>query len=247
MNRFDALRADTDVFTTFEGDNTILLQLVAKGLLTDYATSFEDLDQIGMVRFVASTAFETVMERTKAHSLLERLKDLRKAAPGSTDGGASGDDPDDGLQDSDYHLEMLCWREEHALASVARRLKRGIDSGQDAAAVFSLCQDHVISAAWAHVEWLVLEAFLDKIESVDDGPNKVALKLLCDLYSLSCIEADRGWFLEHGRLSSPRSKAVTRRVNELCRQVRPLAGDLVDAFAVPKEVLRAEILSLSGS
>ena len=35
-NRFDALRADTDVFTTFEGDNTILLQLVAKGLLTDY-------------------------------------------------------------------------------------------------------------------------------------------------------------------------------------------------------------------
>ena len=36
VNRFDALRADTDVFTTFEGDNTILLQLVAKGLLTDY-------------------------------------------------------------------------------------------------------------------------------------------------------------------------------------------------------------------
>ena len=36
-NRLGALRADTDVFTTFEGDNHILLQLVAKGLLTDYA------------------------------------------------------------------------------------------------------------------------------------------------------------------------------------------------------------------
>ena len=36
-NRFDALRADTDVFTTFEGDNHVLLQLVAKGLLTDYS------------------------------------------------------------------------------------------------------------------------------------------------------------------------------------------------------------------
>ena len=35
-NRFAALKADTDVFTTFEGDNTILLQLVAKNLLTDY-------------------------------------------------------------------------------------------------------------------------------------------------------------------------------------------------------------------
>ena len=37
-NRLGALRADTDVFTTFEGDNHILLQLVAKGLLTDYSS-----------------------------------------------------------------------------------------------------------------------------------------------------------------------------------------------------------------
>ena len=31
VNRFAALKADTDVFTTFEGDNHVLLQLVAKG------------------------------------------------------------------------------------------------------------------------------------------------------------------------------------------------------------------------
>ena len=34
-NRLTTLKADTDVFTTFEGDNTVLLQLVAKGLLTE--------------------------------------------------------------------------------------------------------------------------------------------------------------------------------------------------------------------
>ena len=33
-NLLAGLKADTDVFTTFEGDNTVLLQLVAKGLLT---------------------------------------------------------------------------------------------------------------------------------------------------------------------------------------------------------------------
>ena len=38
------------MFTTFEGDNHVLLQLVAKGLLTDYASEFEDIDQFGMVR-----------------------------------------------------------------------------------------------------------------------------------------------------------------------------------------------------
>jgi len=241
VNRFDALRADTDVFTTFEGDNTILLQLVAKGLLTDYKDSFEDLDQIGMVRFVASTAVETVLERTNARSLLERLRD---AVPV---GKAADEAPDPSLLDSSYHLEMLTWREEHVLASVARRLKRGIDSGTDAAQVFSLCQDHVIKAAQAHVERIVLEAFLDKLDAVDPGPNKDALQLLCDLYALSCIESDRGWFLEHGRLSSTRSKAVTAQVNELDRRVRPIAQELVDAFAVPREMLRAEILEFPGS
>ena len=75
-NRIGALRADTDVFTTFEGDNHILLQLVAKGLLTDYSSSFGDLDQLGMVRFVAGLAVETVVERTSAHKLLERIRDV---------------------------------------------------------------------------------------------------------------------------------------------------------------------------
>ncbi|MGZ8735860.1 MAG: acyl-CoA dehydrogenase family protein [Nocardioides sp.] len=240
VNRFDALRADTDVFTTFEGDNTILLQLVAKGLLTDYKDSFEDMDQIGMVRFVGGMAVETVLERTNARSILERLRDV----VGPRD---SADDPDEGLQDGSWHLEMLTWREEHQLAAVARRLKRGMDRGTDPAEVFSLCQDHVISSAWAHVERIVLEAFLDKLAAMEEGPNKEALNHLCDLYALSCIESDRGWFLEHGRISNARSKAVTRRVNQLCRRVRPLAEELVDAFDIPREMLRAEILEFSGS
>ena len=242
VNRFDALRADTDVFTTFEGDNTILMQLVAKGLLTDYKDSFEDLDQIGMVRFVASTAVETVLERTNARSILERLRDVVPVGGRGTD-----DAPDAGLLDSSYHLELLTWREEHTLSSVARRLKSGMDSGAEPARVFSLCQDHVISAAHAHVERIVLEAFLDKIETLDEGPNRDALKLLCDLYALSCVEGDRAWFLEHGRLSNARAKAVTAQVNELNRRVRPIAQELVDAFNIPREMLRAEILEFSGS
>jgi acyl-CoA oxidase len=242
-NRFDALRADTDVFTTFEGDNTILMQLVAKGLLTDYKDSFEDLDQIGMVRLVASTAVETVLERTNARSILERLRDV---VPGAA-GRAPEDEPGAGLLDRTYHLEMLTWREEHMLSSVARRLKRGMDAGTDPAEVFSVCQDHVISAAHAHVERIVLEAFLDRIAEADEGPNRDALTLLCDLYALTCIESDRGWFLEHGRLSSARSKAVTAQVNELNRRVRPVAQQLVDGFGVPRAMLRAELLEFSGS
>ena len=49
--------------------------------------------------------------------------------------------------------------------------------------------------------------------------------------------------MEHGRLSSQRSKAITREVSSLCRLVRPLAEDLVDAFGVPPEMLHAELLT----
>jgi len=241
VNRFGALRADTDVFTTFEGDNTILMQLVAKGLLTAYKDSFEDLDQIGLVRFVASTAVETVLERTGARSILERLRD---AVPG---GGRGSDDGEPGLLDDRYQLEMLTWREEHILSSVARRLKRGMDGGGSPTEVFSRCQDHVISAAHAHVERLVLEAFQDKVRACEPGPNRDALALLCDLFALTCIEQDRGWFLEHGRLSTARSKAVTAQVGELVRRVRPIAQDLVDAFAVPRELLDVELLEFPAS
>lgn len=233
-NRFAALKADTDVFTTFEGDNTVLLQLVAKGLLTDYADEFEQMDQLGMVRFVAGLAVETVVERTSVHKLFERVRDL---LPG-------GDqwDQEAGLLDSSYQLAMLRFREEHILGGVARRLKRGIDSGMNPGEVFSRVQDHVIHAARAHVERLVVEAFVTKVEALEDGDTKVALGLLLDLHALSVIEADRAWFMEHGRLSTARSKAISREVNALCRRIRPLARELVDAFGIPEEMLRARDL-----
>jgi acyl-CoA oxidase len=239
-NRFDALRADTDVFTTFEGDNHILLQLVAKGLLTDYSSSFGELDQLGMVRFVAGLAVETVIERTAVHKLLERIKDV---LPGSDDDL----DQEAGLLDPAYQLAMLRWREEHMLSGVARRLKRGMDAGMEPADVFSRCQDHVIGAARAHVERLVLEAFVDRVAAMPDGDeartgNRTALGHLCDLYALSTIEADRAWWMEHGRLSSARAKAITREVDDLCRKVRPIARELVDAFGVPPEMQAAEML-----
>ncbi|MEV5672684.1 acyl-CoA dehydrogenase [Streptomyces sp. NPDC052503] len=231
VNRFAALKSDSDIFTTFEGDNHVLLQLVAKGLLTHYASEFEDLDQLGMVRHVTGLAVETVIEKTSAHKLLERVRDL---LPGGDEW-----DQEAGLRDSEYQLAMLRYREEHMLAGVARRLKRGIDQKRDPGAVFSQVQDHVIAVAHAHVERLVLEAFVDKLRAQPEGGNKVALGLLCDLFALSTIEADRAWFMEHGRLTVQRSKAISREVNDLCRKIRPLAVDLVDAWGIPPEMLRA--------
>ncbi|MCH1866152.1 acyl-CoA dehydrogenase [Nocardioides sp. CFH 31398] len=231
VNRFAALKADTDVFTTFEGDNHVLLQLVAKGLLTGYASEFEDMNQLDMARFVGELAVETVIERTAVHKLVERIRDV---LPG-------GDDWSDQAHvfDPDYQLAMFRFREEHLVSGVARRLKRGIDAGHNPGAVFSRVQDHVIAAARAHVERLVLEDFVAKVRSLPETPERDVLKLLCDLHALTGIEADRAWFMEHGRLSVQRSKQITKEIGSLCRRVRPVAVDLVHAFGVPEPVLRS--------
>ncbi len=235
VNRFDALKADTDVFSSFEGDNTVLMQLVAKGRLTDLKDSFGSMDQIGLARYVAGIAVETVVEKTSMRQLLERLRD---AVPGAKE----MEDPDAGLRDPAYQLSMLRWREDHMTSSVARRIKSGIDRGGDPAEVFSRAQDHVIAAAHAHAERLVYEAFLTKVQNTPEGSNRRALELLLDLHALATIEADRAWFLEHGRLSVARSKAITAMVNELCRAVRPHAVELVEAFGVPRELVRSELV-----
>jgi acyl-CoA oxidase len=231
VNRFAALKADTDVFTTFEGDNTVLLQLVAKSLLTGYKDQFEDRNAIDMVGFVAGQVYEAVIERSAVREIVQRLTD--DLVPGRED--------DHDLLDRDYHLGLFRWREGHMLSGVARRLKRGIDAGGDAFEVFNDCQDHMIATARAAVHVQVLEAFTAALERCEDAGLRALLERVCDLYALANLEGDRAWFQEHGRISSTRAKAVTRTLNRLCAELRDSAELLVDAFGIPDSVLAAPI------
>jgi acyl-CoA oxidase len=231
VNRLPSLKADTDVFTTFEGDNTVLLQLVAKGLLTDYRDTFGDLDTLGMVRFGARQVAGAVIERTAARGLVERLI---AAAPGRDSDGA--------LLDRGWQCSLFEDRERHLVDTLAMRLRKAAAPGADAFSVFNDAQDHVIAAARAHVDRVVLEAFVAGIDGCDDPTARALLDRVCDLYALSTIEADKGWFLEHTRITPARSKQVTAAVNTLCAQLRPHAQDLVDAFGIPVEWLGTELV-----
>lgn len=232
VNRLPALKADTDVFTTFEGDNTVLLQLVAKGLLTDYRDAFGDLDTFGMVKFGARQFAGAVIERTSARGLIQRLI---ATAPGR--------DSEKGPTDRGWQLDLFEDREKHLLETLALRLRKAGKPGADLFDVFNQTQDHVIEAARAHVDRTILESFVAAIDACDDAAAAQTLGRVCDLYALSTIEADKGWFLEHGRITPARSKQVTAAVNDLCAALRPHAQELVDAFGIPRAWLGSELLS----
>jgi acyl-CoA oxidase len=231
VNRFAAMKADTDIFTTFEGDNTILIMLAARALLTDYAHDFGGLNPAEMVTFVAGQAVETVVERLFARKIVQVISD---AVP-------SRNDDHGALLERDQQLELFRWRQGHITASVANRFRRGLDEGYDPFEVFRAVQDHAIDAARAWVDTLLLEAFIRAIDACEDESVKASLNLVCDLFALHTVEEEKGFFQEHGRLASPRTKAVTREVNRLCNEVRRQAGALVDAFGIPDEMLAAPI------
>ncbi|MFP5369122.1 MAG: acyl-CoA dehydrogenase family protein, partial [Actinomycetes bacterium] len=97
-NRFASLRADSDVFVTFEGDNTVLLQLVAKTLLSDYASQFEDLDAVGMVRHLSTRQISRWLSETGPLGRFTR--------------------DDVALRDPDWQAQALRFREERLVDSL---------------------------------------------------------------------------------------------------------------------------------
>ncbi|MGW3996167.1 acyl-CoA dehydrogenase family protein [Amycolatopsis sp. NPDC004772] len=224
-NILPGLKADTDVFTTFEGDNTVLLQLVAKGLLTSYKQDFEDLSPLATARFFTDQVVNTILERTSVRKALESL----------TEGSDS-----DVFFRREWQLKLFEDREEHVVEGVAKRLRK---AAADPFGVFNAAQDHVLRAGRVHVERLVLEAFVAGIERCEDPEARALLERVCDLYALSAIEEDLAWFLGHGRLTASRAKAVTSAVNRLCAELRPHARTLVDAFAIPEQFLAAPMLT----
>jgi acyl-CoA oxidase len=236
-NRLPGLKADTDVFTTFEGDNTVLLQLVAKELLTGYRDHFGELDWLGTARFVADQAVESVVEKVGGRRILQRLLD---AAPGADE---------DSLMDRSWHLDMFDWRENHLLATVARRLRRASDADDPSAAfsAFNAAQDHMLVAARAHVDSVLLHAFVTAIQGCQDADVAALLSKVCDLFAMSSIEADRGWYQEHGRLTGQRAKAVIAEVDRLCGELRPHARLLTEGFGVPEAAIATPIAAPTSS
>ncbi|MEV4421040.1 acyl-CoA dehydrogenase [Patulibacter sp. NPDC049589] len=227
---FAALKADTDVFTTFEGDNTVLLQLVGKTLLTGFRDDFGNLSPLGTAGFVAGQVLDVIVERTAVRQVLGALSDVLPRR----------EDEERGLERADQ-LELLREREEHLVSRVAQRLRAGVKEGRDPFEVFSYCQPHLLAAARSHVDRFVLESFALRVEREEDVGTQAILDRLCDLHALRTIEKERAWYLEHGRLSGGRAKEITRRVDRLCHVLRPHAAGLVDAFGIPDEVLCSRI------
>lgn len=230
-NRLVGLRADLDIYVTFEGDNNVLLQLVGKRLLADYARQFKGKDAKALAAFaVGQTAGK-----------LFHGAGLRQLGQTVTDRGSTARSVEKGLRAQQQH-ELLADRVQQMVADIAGRLRPASKlSREEAAALFNENQAELIEAARAHGELLQWEAFTDAINGVGDDGSRQVLTWLRDLFGLQLIEKHLAWYLINGRLSTQRAAAVSSYIDRLCVRLRPHAQDLVDAFGYGPEHIRASI------
>ncbi len=234
-NRLTGLRADLDVYVTFEGDNTVLLQLVGKRLLGDYAAEFKNIDVGGVARFIGTQAAEHSLYRSGLANVGRTIGEV--LTPGLTERR---------IRSGRLQELLLSARVDTMVAELASNLRPASKLPKDeAAALLAENQHELIEAAKAYVELLKWQALNTAMHTFDDDPRRAdeakALRRIRDLYGLTLIERSIGWHIMYGRLSMNRARQVGPAINRLCAKLAGNAADLVAAFGYGPEHRRATI------
>ena len=221
VNRLPDLCADVEIFTTFEGDNTILLQLVAKSLLSGFRRRFEGAGVGGVVRHLAEKAKVAVLEKN--------FVAVRRTAS-------------EHLRDRAFHLAALRFREEHLLATAAARIRSRLAKKMDGNQAVLEVQEHLVALARAHADRLALELFDEALakEALDDA-SRTLLDRLGALHAIGVIRDDASFFFARGYLEPDKDRALREESEVLIRELRESAVGLVDAFGIPDACLAAPI------
>ena len=221
-NRFADLKADTDIFTTFEGDNTVLLQLVAKSMLTNFKQQLNDDGYLGILKLL-SKRFTTSI--AQLNPVVTRRTDVSH------------------LKDPMFQLEAFSYRERKLLYTLAQRMRKYLKRRINPFEAFLRCQMHMLEAANAYVEKIILINFQHVMANQKDPALQNVLKKLCDLFALHTIYENRGWYLENDYLQGNKAKAIRRLISNLCNEVKGESQALVRAFGIPDTLLGAPIVT----
>lgn len=230
VNRLPALKADADIFTTFEGDNTVLMLWMGRQLLAD-------ADRAGggppeppaaeWARVMAAAA--SVRPAEGAEKLLREYTD-RWEQPAEAAGRPES-------------LLALFWRRATGTVEEIRQFLQVLGGqGVQGHEAMAGQQNALLQAAHARVELVMLERFEVVVaeQGAEEGVGEV-LRKLCELFALALVEQHRGWYLERRLIPAGMSMALGLHVDRLCAELAPEAEGLVEAFGIPAPCLAAPI------
>jgi len=219
-NQIADLKGDVDIFTTFEGDNHVLLQLAAKGVLSDFKSEFN------------SAGFTAVLKLLGAR-LSDTLSTINPVYKNNVD--------KDHLYSSTFHKDAFNYRTRRLTYTVAMRIRDYIKKGMPAYQAFLKVQTHLLTLGKAYSIELGYTTYVNFVANIEDEKNRLLFEKLGVLYALHELRQDAAWYLEQGYIGGTKSKAIRNRVERLSTELRPHIGVLVDGFGIPEHCLEAPI------
>ncbi|OAY35867.1 acyl-coenzyme A oxidase 2, peroxisomal [Manihot esculenta] len=219
VNRFGTLRNDHDIFQTFEGDNTVLLQQVAGDLLKQYQEKFQGGTLSVTWNYLKESMNAYLSQPNPVTARWEGVEHLR---------------------DPKFQLDAFRYRTSRLLQSLAVRLRKHSKTLGGFGA-WNRCLNHLLTLAESHIESVILEKFIEAVQNCPDASSRAALKLVCDLYALDRIWKDIGTYRNVDYVAPNKAKAIHKLTEYLSFQVRNIARELVDAFDLPDHVTKAPI------
>ncbi len=219
-NRIADLKNDVDIFTTFEGDNTVLLQLAAKGVLSDFKAEFN------------SAGFSAVLKLLGTR-LSDRIATINPVYSNKVD--------KEHLYNPKFHQHAFNFRTRRLTYTLAMRIRDYIKKGVPSYQAFLKVQTHLLALGKAYSCELAYNTYMDFTHTIDDEKHRLLFQKMGTLYALDEIKQDATWFLERGYLGGTKSKAIQQRVERLCTELRPHIEVLVEGFGIPESCLTAPI------
>jgi acyl-CoA oxidase len=231
-HRMTGLRADLDVYATFEGDNNVLLQLVAKRLLSDYSKAFASPDFGTLAQYVVEQVGEVALNRGGLRALAQKFTDF-----GSTARSIGF------VREDEHQHQLLTDRVHTMIARLANELKHsGKKDPAEAERLFNRHQNDLIMAAKAHGELIQWEAFTSALNKIENPETKKVMTWLRDLFGFTLLEENLAWYMVNGRLNSQRAEAITDYIDgRLLPRLRPHSLDLVDSFGLTEGLIRSDL------
>ncbi|KAG0589378.1 hypothetical protein KC19_1G017400 [Ceratodon purpureus] len=249
VNRFGALRNDHDIFQTFEGDNTVLLQQVAGDLLKQYKRKFEG-GALSVTWTYLKDSMGTYLSQTNPVSThREGTFEYVELQLGSIWTGC--------ITLSEHSL----YRTARLLHTAALRLRKH-SKRLGSFGAWNRCLNHLLTLAESHIESVILAKFSESVERCEDKQTRKVLNTVRDLYALDRIWKDIGRYLAvvllgagiwelygynmwiiwgYAFLIQHWIEAIHRLVEYLSFELKGVAGSLVDGFGIPDALLRAPI------
>ena len=203
---FTDLKGDTDIFATFEGDNTVLQLLVARETLKDFGQKMKDSGPI-------TAAIDFAMGQVTRYQLSLRLLFSKSE-----------------ISTLKLH-DLLKERERILMFEAGQRIRKRLKvSGTTPTAAFNEEGPLLAELANAYTDYLVFRKFRETLSVVNDQEKRQRLESILILFGMLQVEENKIWYLTKGLIPLTLCKALKGMIETKVSSLRPEVEGLVKAL-----------------